>query len=117
MSDGWESRYADSGFDPRVPNVDDAEARTGPDDDWDGDGLTNLEESEWGTDPFLKDTDGDGLDDGEEADDGSDPADGVDQTLEQWVEVRGDLGEWRLYPNNKDYVRLVVDDGRSPSDE
>jgi thiol-disulfide isomerase/thioredoxin len=33
-------------------------------DDWDGDGLTNAEERELGTDPRNADTDGDGLDDG-----------------------------------------------------
>ncbi len=41
--------------------------------DPDGDGLTNDEESQFGTDPNDPDTDGDGWDDGEEADHGSDP--------------------------------------------
>jgi outer membrane protein OmpA-like peptidoglycan-associated protein len=34
--------------------------------DSDGDGLTDQEEAEWGTDPYNPDTDGDGLTDGEE---------------------------------------------------
>ena len=37
-----------------------------PGDDSDNDGLTNLEEFEAGTDPWVKDTDGDGLVDGED---------------------------------------------------
>ena len=41
----------------------------GPAGDVDGDGLTNEEEADLGTDPFLADTDGDGLLDGEELDD------------------------------------------------
>ncbi len=35
-------------------------------DDWDGDGLTNEEEMQLGTDPHNPDTDGDGLSDGDE---------------------------------------------------
>jgi len=41
--------------------------------DSDGDGLSNSEEKELGTDPELADTDGDGLDDGEEVALGTDP--------------------------------------------
>jgi len=41
--------------------------------DTDGDGLSNAEEAELGTDPELADTDGDGLDDGAEQEIGSDP--------------------------------------------
>lgn len=41
--------------------------------DADHDGLTNIEESYWGTDPFNKDTDGDGFLDGEEVASGHDP--------------------------------------------
>jgi hypothetical protein len=41
--------------------------------DSDGDGLTDLEEQKWGTDPFNKDTDGDGYTDKEEIDAGYDP--------------------------------------------
>ncbi|HYQ85658.1 MAG TPA: OmpA family protein [Bacteroidota bacterium] len=37
-----------------------------PNNDWDGDGLTNDEEKRLGTDPHNPDTDGDGLRDGEE---------------------------------------------------
>ena len=41
--------------------------------DADGDGLTDAEENELGTDPTEADTDGDGLADGEEGDLGTDP--------------------------------------------
>ncbi len=41
--------------------------------DTDGDGLTDAEEEELGTDPEEEDTDGDGLDDGEEENLGTDP--------------------------------------------
>ena len=48
-----------------------------PDTDTDGDGLTDAEEEELGTDPTNPDTDGDGLSDGEEVNEhGTDPLDG-----------------------------------------
>ncbi|PJE76708.1 hypothetical protein COV05_02995 [Candidatus Uhrbacteria bacterium CG10_big_fil_rev_8_21_14_0_10_48_16] len=43
------------------------------DEDSDGDGLTDLEESEYGTDPLNPDTDGDGYSDGDEVASGYDP--------------------------------------------
>jgi len=43
--------------------------------DPDGDGLTNAEELDYGTDPSDADTDGDGFDDGDEIDAGTDPLD------------------------------------------
>jgi len=42
--------------------------------DTDGDGLTDAEEEELGSDPEVADSDGDGIDDGEEAELGTDPA-------------------------------------------
>ena len=47
----------------------------GPDGDLDGDGLTNAEEAEAGTDELDADTDGDGYLDGDEVEHGSDPND------------------------------------------
>ncbi len=46
-----------------------------PDTDADGDGLTNRQEFQFGTDPNNPDTDGDGLPDGWEVDNGLDPLD------------------------------------------
>ncbi|MGB1697953.1 MAG: binary toxin-like calcium binding domain-containing protein [Thermoplasmatota archaeon] len=46
--------------------------------DPDGDGLTNVQEYELGTDPNAADTDGDGFDDGEEVAAGTDPTDPAD---------------------------------------
>lgn len=44
--------------------------------DSDGDGLSDAEEGEYGTDPNRADSDGDGISDGQEVLDGSDPLDG-----------------------------------------
>jgi len=63
MSDDWEDQY---GLNPNDPT--DAKG------DIDGDGLTNLNEYTYGTDPTNKDTDGDGFLDGEEVSAGYNPA-------------------------------------------
>jgi hypothetical protein len=55
IPDDWEIRYGLN------PWLNDANL------DSDGDGLTNLQEYELGTDPFNPDTDGDGIPDGQEA--------------------------------------------------
>ncbi|MFB2825900.1 Ig-like domain-containing protein, partial [Aeromonas veronii] len=49
-----------------------------PNGDRDGDGLSNGEESQLGTDPDKKDSDGDGIDDKTEVDNGSKPTDAND---------------------------------------
>ncbi len=64
LPDAWEALY---GLDPDDPS----DAVT----DSDGDGLTNLEEYEYETDPTVADSDGDGYTDGEEIVFGSDPLD------------------------------------------
>ncbi|HEX6929235.1 MAG TPA: hypothetical protein VF267_08295, partial [Gammaproteobacteria bacterium] len=56
MPDNWEMSY---GLDPYFPG--DAEM------DFDGDGLTNLQEFETGNNPHTLDTDGDGIPDGDDA--------------------------------------------------
>ena len=50
----------------------------GPNDDPDGDGLTNLQEYQYGTNPNNEDTDGDGLTDGWEVAHGLNPTDAAD---------------------------------------
>ena len=61
VDDGTE--VLEDGTDPLDPSDDGGEV---PNDDRDGDGLTNDEEAELGTDPDDPDTDGDGIDDGTE---------------------------------------------------
>jgi YD repeat-containing protein len=65
MPDGWEARNGFSSDNPADAGEDVS----------DGDGLTNLQEYEHGTDPNLWDTDGDGFSDGQEFASGSDPLD------------------------------------------
>ena len=65
LPDWWESLYSSYGFDPLVIAPEDL-SELGTNGDFDGDGLCNLDESKWGTDPFNPDTDGDGLSDGAE---------------------------------------------------
>ena len=74
MTDGWEVRHD---FNPREVQTDGIH---GAGDDPDGDGLSNLEECQHGTDPFNPDTDGDGVWDGDEVphSPGSCPSDASD---------------------------------------
>ncbi|WP_218972919.1 hypothetical protein, partial [Aeromonas veronii] len=61
-----------------------------PDGDLDGDGLTNGQESQLGTDPENKDTDGDGIDDKTEVDNGSNPLDPNDPVADPDGDIDGD---------------------------
>jgi len=63
MLDGWE---VENNLDPLTDDADE---------DSDNDGLTNLEEYNYGTDPNNSDTDADGYSDYEEIQNGSDPLD------------------------------------------
>ena len=59
-----------------LTNAEEEELGTNPDKaDTDGDGIKDPDEVDAGTDPTLADTDGDGIDDGDEADYGTDPLD------------------------------------------
>lgn len=58
--------------------------------DFDGDGLSNLEEFQNGTNPFNSDTDGDGTSDGDETGQGTDPTNGADFVL-QWHRITRSL--------------------------
>ena len=59
--------------------------------DNDGDGLTNAEESQIGTDPNQSDSDGDGVSDGQESTDGTNPTDSGSQVQVLSKEV---CSEW-----------------------
>lgn len=70
--DDWLDTYVKTSAVPPVPNDPFAFALSGA--DRDGDGLTTSEERDAGTNPFVADTDGDGLADGREVNEfGSDP--------------------------------------------
>ena len=91
MNDGWEYEHGNSGFNPSVDNANDTNPDNDLDSDPDGDGLTNGQECEWGTNPAIADTDGDGLGDGAEVAQNSDPTDRADTIPVKWVTVTGDL--------------------------
>ena len=72
FNDGWELAH---GFNPKLDNLVTGPANHHPDADPDGDGLTNAEEEQLGTNPNSIDTDGDGVNDNVENDQGSNPND------------------------------------------
>lgn len=89
--DGYEALTL--GTDPTKPDTDD-NGVLDCDEDFDEDGLTNLQEYEQGTEPYNEDTDGDGLKDGEEINTyGTDPLkvdtddDGLDDGDEIYFET------------------------------
>jgi hypothetical protein len=75
FNDGWELAH---GFNPKLDNLVAGPANHHPDADPDGDGLTNAEEEQLGTNPNSIDTDGDGVNDNIENDQGSNPNDPSD---------------------------------------
>jgi hypothetical protein len=70
--DGWEVANA---FNAKLNNRNGGPANHHPDADPDGDGRTNAQEEQMGTNPFADDTDSDGVSDGDEDDQGSNPND------------------------------------------
>ncbi|MFO0780360.1 MAG: hypothetical protein U0519_00480 [Candidatus Gracilibacteria bacterium] len=77
MPDEWEIKYGLNPLDPSDANQDP-----------DGDGLTNLEEYQHGTDPTVADTDGGGVNDGDEVLRGTDPLNPADDL----AQLKGDEG-------------------------
>ena len=77
LPDGWEVRY---GLNPTNSNQNSNGLLDG-DDDFDGDGVTNLSESNHSSNPTTPDSDTDGTSDLDEINQGSNPADGADGGL------------------------------------
>jgi len=87
LSDGAE---VSSGMDPVTPNEGDETFDADPD----GDGLTNEEEMQLGTDRNDADTDGDGVSDGAEWRQGSDPLDPTDSSPRDGIDVTVTFGDY-----------------------
>jgi hypothetical protein len=79
LKDGWEVSHA---FNPH-----DSSDAAG---DKDSDGLTNLQEYQWGANPTNPDTDGDGAMDGDEKDGNTNPKDPGSAPQEGWIVLTGD---------------------------
>ena len=79
LKDGWEVSHA---FNPH-----DSSDAAG---DKDGDGLTNLQEYQWGANPTNSDTDGDGALDGDEKNGNTNPKDPKSAPQEGWIVLTGD---------------------------
>jgi hypothetical protein len=98
IPDSWAIAH---GLDPNDPNM--------PFEDPDHDGLTNLQEFQFGTDPHNPDTDGDGLTDGQEVliyHTNPLVADTDGDGIPDGLEVQ--LGTDPLDPNSHDYGRAVA---------
>ncbi len=80
--------------------------------DQDGDGLTDEEEFELGTDPLVPDTDGDGVSDGDEVAQGTDPLQGSTDSDGDGINDSVDL-----YPNDPQRWTNVDSDGDSITDD
>lgn len=88
LFDAWEVFYS---FDAALADQDENEITDG-EDDFDGDGLTNLQEMMAGTHPLQLDSDGDGLPDGWEVYYTLNPLDG-DQDLNQAIDSQDDFDD------------------------
>jgi len=97
-ADGWGVSIDNcpSIFNPDQLNTDNDDLGDACDIDDDGDGLTDAEEADLGTNPLEIDTDGDGWPDKAEVDDGTDPLEPSSQP-----ETPGGLPIWLLYEASK----------------
>lgn len=97
IPDGWEIQ---KGLDPKVKNLGDT----------DGDGLSDLDEYRYNSNPLIRDSDADGIEDGPEHDSGSHPGDGSDggQPFPSAQSFMVSLGVGdRSGSNSEDYVLHV----------
>lgn len=105
MPDGWERKY---GLNPTLYDAGD---------DPDGDGLTNLQEYQGGTDPASDDTDGDGVKDGDELANGTNPVnpdtdgDGLTDAVETNTGIFVDAADTGTSPVNPDTDSDGYNDG------
>ncbi|WP_261903698.1 carboxypeptidase regulatory-like domain-containing protein [Vibrio fortis] len=113
----------------KEPDTDNDGIPDSEDDDIDGDGLSNADEEELGTDPYIADTDGDGVNDGDEVALGYDPLN-KDQTPlygnisdvvidDSWANNKGEValgkGTSLSQCTVKAGVTLVIDGSANPS--
>lgn len=92
MADAWEIEYD---LDPELDSDADLDSDLDQSGNLIGDGLTNLEEYQLGTNPRDPDTDGDGIADGQEIEYGIDPLDGDDASID--TDMDGVPDYWETY--------------------
>jgi len=105
MPDLWEAIYNLDVTDDGTTNPE-----LGPDGDIDGDGLSNIEEYEAGTDPTKSDTDSDGITDGGEVGSGTSPLSPLERPGAEWITIVGDGGISEKLTERR---RIVVPKGKS----
>jgi hypothetical protein len=88
LKDGWERANGLDANDDGTTNPD-----NGTNGDPDGDGLSNLLEQFYKTDPNDSDSDDDGISDGAEVNQGTDPDDPEDTAVAEWFVLTGDGAE------------------------
>jgi hypothetical protein len=122
--DDWLDTYVQTSAVPPVPNDPFAYALEGV--DRDGDGLSTSEERAAGTNPFLADTDGDGLNDGREVNEiGSDPTatHSDDDGVPDGIEVANGMDPTSMHsdddgiPDDEEYQSEALDPTATDTDD